>query len=67
MNIDVNRLWIITYHHRYGTDSWLVLATKRPELERVVSEIDNFEPEYEEYVEVFSVTNADIHDYDKED
>ena len=63
--IDSSRLWIITYSHRHGIDAWPVLSTKCPNLELIIAELDDFEPDAGEYVDIVGVTSGDIRDYDK--
>ena len=62
--IDISKLWIITYSHRHGVDAWPVLSTKMPCAETIASELDDFEPDRGEYVDVVGVNCGDIRDYD---
>ena len=48
-------IWIITYHHRHGTDAWLMYKDTCP-TEEVTAGLEDWEPN-DEYVEVHGVSN----------
>lgn len=39
--------WIITYHHRHGTDAWPIYTDSEPCLEAVAATLDDWEPDRE--------------------
>lgn len=43
--------WIVAYHHRHGTDVWPVWSNAEPDLEAQAAELDEFEPDRDEYLE----------------
>lgn len=43
----MKQLWIVVYQHRHGTDAWPVWGESPPSLEKVASELDDFEPDRE--------------------
>jgi hypothetical protein len=47
-------LWIVIYHHRFGTDGFPVWQNEAPDLEQYAKEeLENFEPDREdEYLEL---------------
>jgi len=47
-----DQLWIIIYTHRHGVDAWPEMSKEIPDLEKVAKELDDFEPDREEYLEV---------------
>ncbi len=50
---EVKRLWIIVYHHRHGCDAWPTYGATEPDLDLVAKDLDNWEPEREEWLELF--------------
>ncbi len=62
--VNLERLWIIVYSHRHGIDAWPVLSTNTPNLELIAAELDNWEPDRDEYLDAVSVYPGDIRDYD---
>jgi hypothetical protein len=45
-------MWIIVYHHRHGIDAWLEMKT--PDLDKIAADLDDFEPDREEWLEVIA-------------
>lgn len=57
--------WIITYHHRYGVDNWPVYGEEPPDLDEEVSELEDFEPDRDEWLDCtgpFTVPDSVLHD-----
>ena len=46
-------IWIVLYHHRHGTDAWPYVSVAAPDLEVVASDLDDWEPDRDEYLETF--------------
>jgi hypothetical protein len=47
------KLWIVIYHHRFGTDGMPVWQSDEPNLEEFTKTLSNFEPDREdEYLEL---------------
>ena len=46
------QLWIIIYSHRHGVDAWPVISKESPDLEKVADDMQGWEPDREEYLEV---------------
>lgn len=47
------KFWIVMYHHRHGSDAWPVFSDTEPNLEEQASELDDWEPDRDEWLEVF--------------
>lgn len=55
------KLNAVLYHHRHGTNLYLVIAKSHTEAERMTLKLigDEWEPEREEYLEVFDDLTID--------
>jgi len=47
------RIWIIIYTHRHGNDVWPVCQKESPDWNEEVAKLDDWEPEREEWLEIF--------------
>lgn len=48
----MKQFWIVTYNHRHGQDSWPEWGSERPDLERVAADLDDWEPDKEEWLDL---------------
>lgn len=46
-------LYIVRYSHRHGHDVWPVFATKAPTEDEIIAGLDEFEPERDEFIEIY--------------
>ena len=46
------KLWIVIYSHRYGVDVWPMFQDLAPDLEVFAEQLDDFEPERDEYFDL---------------
>lgn len=47
------KIWIIVYNHRHGSDAWPVVSEEQPDLKKISEELDDFEPDRQEYIDSF--------------